>query len=68
MQINASQLVRLISTELRVSESASPGQTLAMGWAAWKFARANPTQYGNRSFALIGLEIIFRALDKLKEV
>jgi RNA-dependent RNA polymerase len=64
MRINVSQLVRLVSTELRGS---SPLETLTRAWTAWKFTREHCDKYGNQSFGLIALENIFRALDELQD-
>jgi RNA-dependent RNA polymerase len=64
MRINASHLVRLVSTELGGSD---PLETLGRAWAAWKYSRIHSGEFGHQSFGLIALESIFRAMDDLPD-
>ncbi|KAF8484343.1 RdRP-domain-containing protein [Gautieria morchelliformis] len=64
MRINTSHLVRLVSTEL---EGSDPLETLGRAWAAWRYTLEHPGEFGHRSFGLIALECIFRAMDDLPD-
>jgi len=64
MRINAGQLVQSIAAELKAPVDTR--EKLAMGWEAWKYSRANTTEYGHLSFGLIALEGIFKSLELLR--
>lgn len=64
MRINVSQLVRLVSTELR---GTSTVESLARAWTAWNYTQAHRDEFGHQSFGLIALGNVFRALDELQD-
>jgi len=66
MHLHTDQLVSGVEAELLMADPASPRQSLSRAWQAWQYATELGDAFGARSFGLIALDGIFKALGKVE--